>query len=115
MDLQVSLRPTKSQAQRLIKHLYEQKFIFTSDDLKRQGVAFKGKKREKPLKYYLTEMKARIIGDNKNNAQIDTTGISLLEQYKIQTFRELLTQLAPVCPYRYVHKIQIRTKINKEH
>ncbi len=82
MDLQVSLRPTKSQAQRLIKHLYGQKFIFTSDDLKRQGVAFKGKKREKPLKYYLTEMKARIIGDNKNNAQIDTRGLAYLNSIK---------------------------------
>ncbi len=34
-------------------------------------------------------MKARIIEDNKNNVQYDTTGISLLEQHKIQTFREL--------------------------
>ncbi len=73
------------------------------------------RKGKDPQKYHLTAMKARIIGDNINNAQIDTTWISLPEQYRIQTFRELLTQLAPACPYRYVHKIQIRTKIDKEH
>jgi len=39
-----------------------------------------------------------------------------LQQQKIHTFRELLTQLAPSSsPYCYVHKIQIRTRINKEH
>ena len=61
-------------------------------------------------------MKAKIIEDNKNNVQNDTTGISPIEQYRIQTLRESLTQLAPSsCPYRYVHKIQIRTKIDKEY
>ncbi len=115
LDLQVSFRLTKAQAQRQIKHLHMEKFLFTADDLKKQGIVFKGKKRERPQKYYLMDMKAKIIEDNKNNVQNDTTGISLLEQYKIQTFRESLTQLAPSCPCRYIHKIQIRAKINKEH
>ncbi len=115
LDLQVIFRLTKSHAQRLIKHLHEEKFIFTVDDLKKQGIAFNGKKRERPQKYYLTEMKARIIEDNKNNAQIDTTGISLLEQHKIQTFRELLTQLASSSPFLHIHKLQMRTRIDKSY
>lgn len=67
-------------------------------------------------KCYLTEIKPKIIEDNKNNVQNDTMGNSQLEQYKIQTFRELRQQLATSSsPYCYIHKLQIRTKINKEH
>ena len=114
MDLQAAFRLTKGQAQRRLKILLMEKFLFTADDLIKQGINLVGFKRDRPQKYYLTEMKARIIEDNKNNVQNGTTGISPIEQQKMQTFSELLTQLASPS-LLYTHKLQIRTRINKEH
>jgi hypothetical protein len=68
--------------------------LFTADDLIKQGIHLKGFKRERPQRYYLTEMKARIIGDNKNNVQNSTTGIGLLEQQKIQSLQDGLRQVS---------------------
>ena len=79
MDLQAAFRLTKGQAQRRLKHLLMEKFLFTADDLVKQGINLKGFKRERPQKYYLMEMRARIIEDNKNNVQNSTTGIGLID------------------------------------
>ncbi len=112
LDLQVGFKINKVQAQRQIKHLHTEKFLYTVDDLKKQGIVFNGKKRERPQKYYLTEMKARIIEDNKNNVQNDTTGISPIDNQKIQNLHDWLRQVSQVM--LYVHKLQIRTCVSKE-
>lgn len=114
-DVMVEFRVNKSKAQRTMKHLHTKRFLFTADDLIKQRIYFKGFKRVRPQKYYLTEMKARIIEDNKNNVHNDTTGIGPLEQQKTHTFFDLIAQLAPSYPSRYVHKLQTMTRINKEH
>ena len=113
LDLQLSFRINKAQAQRLIKHLHMEKFLFTADDLKKQGIVLKGKKRERPQKYYLTEMKAKIIEDNKNNVQNDTTGISPIDNQKIQNLQDVLIRISLVM--LYIHKLQIMTFIDKKY
>jgi len=113
LDLETVFGRGKTQAQRQIKHLYKKKFFFTADDLKRQGIIFKGKKRTRPQKYYLTEMKAKIIEDNKNNVQNDITGNSLLEHQKIQYLQDKLSLISQVL--LYIHKLQIRTSIDKKY
>jgi hypothetical protein len=113
MDLQVTFRLTKGQAQRRVKHLLMKKFLFTADDLIKQGIRLKGFRRERPQKYYLTEMKAKIIENNRKNALNDTTGISPIDTQARENMAFIFDQLGPA--YRYIHKLQIRTRIGKEH
>jgi hypothetical protein len=113
MDLQATFKMTKRQAQRQLKHLSKKKFLFTPDDLIKQGINLMGFRRERPQKYYLTEMKAKIIEDNKNNAHNDTTGIGPIYTQARENLAFIFDQLGPA--YRYIHKLQIRTRINKEH
>jgi hypothetical protein len=58
-------------------------------------------------------MKTRIIEDNKNNAQNDTTGISPVETQARENLAFVFDQLSPSC--LYIHKLQIRTRISKEY
>jgi hypothetical protein len=48
LDLQVSFRLSKAQAQRLIKHLLATKILFTATDLNKQGIPLKNFKRKNP-------------------------------------------------------------------
>lgn len=113
LDFQINFTLGKDQAQRQIKYLHMKKFLFTADDLKKQGIVFKGRKRTRPQKYYLTEMKAKIIEDNKNNVQNDTTGIGLLDNQKIQYLQDQLFSISKVI--LYIHKFQIKIRIDKKH
>ena len=58
-------------------------------------------------------MQAKIIEDNKNNVQNDTTGIGLLDNQKIQNLQDWLRQVSQVM--LYIHKLQIRTCVGKEY
>jgi predicted metal-dependent hydrolase len=55
----------KRKAQRLLKHLHMEKVLFTAIDLQNQGIKLNGFDRKNPQKYYLTEMRPKIIEDNK--------------------------------------------------
>ncbi len=113
LDLQACFRLTKAQAQSQIKHLHMEKYLFTADDLKKQSIVFKGKKRERPQKYYLTEMKAKIIEDNKNNVQNDTTGLSPIDNQKIQYLKDVLILISLVM--LYIHNLQILVYVDKKY
>ena len=58
-------------------------------------------------------MRARIIGDNKNNVQNGTQGTSPIDTQARNNLAFILNQLAP--SQLHIHKLQIRTRINKEH
>jgi hypothetical protein len=47
-DMMVECRINKSKAQRTLKHLHTKRFLFTGEDLHRQGVDLKGFKRAQP-------------------------------------------------------------------
>jgi hypothetical protein len=107
LDIMANFKVKQGKAQRTVKNLHTKKFLFTGEDLQKQGIAIRGIKRENPQIYYLTEMKAKIIEDNKNNVQNDTTGIGLLDNQKIQNLQDWLRQVSQVM--LYIHKLQIRT------
>ncbi len=75
-DIMVSFKVPKRKAQRTLKHFHRKKVLFTADDLVKQGISFKGFKRSSPQKYFPTEMKSKIIEDNKRNVLLDTTGLN---------------------------------------
>ncbi len=119
LDLQMELRLSKTQAQRSIKYFVGENVLFTSVDLEKQGIHFKGIKRKRPQVYYLYKMKAKIIEDNKKNVLNDTTGYmhhrthtSIISQQKIQFLHDYLCRISTVL--LYIHKLQIKTKIGKE-
>lgn len=112
-DIMIKFRVTKSRAQRTLKHFHMKKVLFTAEDLRKQEISFKGFKRSSPQRYYLTEMRSKIIDDNKRNVQIDTTDTNHIEKGKIQTFLSILEQLDS--SFLYIHKLQLKTRISKEH
>ncbi len=57
-------------------------------NLQPDWVKLKGLKRGRPQKYYLPDMKTKIIEDNKNNVQNDTIGIGPLDKQKIQSLQD---------------------------
>jgi hypothetical protein len=102
----------KRKAQRTLKHFHTKKFLFTAEDLIKQGIHLKGLERKNPQIYYLTDMKARIIESRRNNVQVDTTDITTLETQKIQYLQDVLIKLSDI--KLHIHKLQIKTKIDKE-
>jgi hypothetical protein len=106
----------KRKAQRTLKHFHTKKFLFTAEDLIKQGIHLKGLERKNPQIYYLTDMKARIIESRRNNVQVDTTDITTdittLETQKIQYLQDMLLKLSDI--KLHIHKLQIKTKIDKE-
>ncbi len=103
---------SKRRAQRTLKHFRMKRFLFTAEDIEKQGIHLKGIKRENPQRYYLTEMKTQIIGNRKNNVQINTTEISTQNQHKVTHLQELLAQLSLIL--LYIHKLQLKTAIARE-
>jgi hypothetical protein len=130
----------KQKAQRTLKHFRMKKLLFTAEDIKKQNIYLKGLDRENPQRYYLTDMKARVIESKRNNVQIDTTGygstfvssslspsslsayssshsssppFSYIDQQKAQHVQDILYRLSSV--HLYIHKLQIQTCINKEY
>jgi hypothetical protein len=74
------------------------------------------RRRLKRRLYLVIYMPSIICKCRIKNAQNDTGIARPLEQHKTQTFRELLMQLASSSsPYPYIHKLQTRTRIDKEH
>ena len=113
-DIMARFGVSKPKAQRKLKHFVGERLLFTAEDIKKEGIAIKGIKRERPQRYYLTELKTRIIESRKNNAQKDTT-VDMVSETGIQkahNFRELLTQLTLYL--LYIHKLQIWTSIPPE-
>ncbi len=102
----------KRKAQRTLKHLRMKKFLFTAEDVTKQGIHLKGLERENPQRYYLAEMKARVIESKRNNVQLNTTGITTLETQKIQYLQGWLIKLSDVM--LHIHKLQLKTSIDKE-
>jgi hypothetical protein len=111
-DITINLRVSKEKAQRILKHHCEENFLFTAQDLEKKGIKLKGFQRENPQRYYLTEMKSKIIEDNKKNVQIDTTGSNLIETQKIQYLQDLFCKISTYM--LYIHKLQIETKVDKK-
>ena len=109
----------KKKAQRTLKNLHTKKFCFTAKDLTKQSINLKGIKRENPQRYYLTDMKSKIIESRKKNVQIDTTEVGLsqrpssltttIDQVKSSNLQELLSRLSS--SILYIHKLQIWTCI----
>ncbi len=104
---------SKKKAQRTLKHLRMDKVLFTIEDLVEEGITLNGLKRTNPQEYYSTKMKAKIIEDKGNNVPIDTTGTNPLESHSMANLSYIFNQLNS--PYLYIHKLQIKTKIDKEH
>ena len=112
----------KPDAQRKLKYFHTQKFLFTPEDLTKQGIHLKGLQRKNPQKYYLTEMKTMIINSRRNNVLKDTTGIgqkqihpfsSPINQLKTLNLQQLLARLSSAI--LYIHKLQIWTSIDKKY
>jgi hypothetical protein len=66
-DLMNNFKDSKEKAQRTLKYFHKVEFLFTAEDLQEQGIYLKGFKRSRPQRYYLTQMKSKIIEDNHNN------------------------------------------------
>ncbi len=98
-DIMTHFGVSKRRAQRTLKHFRRKRFLFTAEDIEKQDIHLNGIKRENPQRYYLSEMKARIIWNRKNNVQMDTTDISTQNQHKITHFQELLAQLSLILLY----------------
>jgi hypothetical protein len=113
-DICIEYNKLNKQAQSQLKHLHNEKFLFTGDDLKRQGINVKRFKRKNPQEYFLTEMKAKIIEDNKKNILRDTTEIGLIGQQKIQYLKDNLMFVSS-SSFLYIHKIQIETIVDKKY
>jgi hypothetical protein len=71
-DIMVRFGVSKPKAQRKLKHFLRDGLLFTAEDLAKEGISIPGIKRENPQRYYLTELKTKIIERGKNNAQRDT-------------------------------------------
>jgi hypothetical protein len=112
-DVMVNLHISKHKAQRTLKNLHIIKFLFTAQDLEKQGIKLKGFQRKKPQRYYLTEIKTKIVEDNKKKVQIDTTGSNLLDTQKIQYLQDIFCRLSQCI--LYIHKLQIETKVDKNY
>ncbi len=113
-DIMARFGVSKSKAQRKLKHFLGEGFVFTAEDLIKEGIHLNGIKRKNPQRYYLTDLKTKIIESRNNNVQKDTTVdmVSPIALQKAHNFRELLTQLALYL--LYIHKLQIWTSIPKE-
>ena len=111
IDIQNELRLGKVRTQRLLKHLHSQKFLFTADDLIKEGICLKGLKRSKPQIYYLTQLKPRIIDGHKKNVLYPTTDISILQMQGVQYLHDKLVMLSDII--LHIHKLQFKIKYNK--
>ncbi len=113
-DIMAKFGVSKPKAQRSLKHFLDKRVLFTAEDLKKEGISILGIKRENPQRYYLTNLKTKMIESRKNNVQKDTTVdmVSETDIQKVHNFRELLTQLA-LC-ILYIHKLQIWSSISRE-
>jgi uncharacterized membrane protein YfhO len=91
--------------------------LFTAEDLRKQGINSQAFKREKPQKYYLNDLKPKIIERINNNVQNDATvmgkGINPNEEGKVQNLQAMLEQLNST--QLHIHQLQLRSKIKKEH
>lgn len=113
IDIQNELRLGKGRAQRLLKHLHSQKFLFTADDLIKEGIVIKGFKRSKPQIYYLTHLKPSIIDAHKKNVLYPTTDMSILQMQKVQYLHDQLVMLSDIM--LHIHKLIFRIKYDKSH
>ncbi len=115
LDVMTKFKVKQGTAQRTLKNLHTNKFLFTGEDLQKQRIIIKGLKREKPQKYYLTEMKARIIEDNKNNVSNGTTGSGpcLVDIQRIRSFQGMMCLYSMIM--LYIHKIQMMTSIDRRY
>jgi hypothetical protein len=115
LDIMANFKVKQGKAQRTVKNLHTKKFLFTGEDLQKQGIAIRGIKRENPQIYYLTEMKAKIIEDNKNNVLNETTGtnLNLVDRQKVRYFRDILYKF--FAAMLYIHKLQMMTTIDMKH
>jgi hypothetical protein len=102
-----------------LKYFHKKNTLFTAKDLEDQGIYLNRIKKSNPQKYYLTDIKSKIIEDYKN-VQKGTTGSrhnltasSFIDQQKIQNFRDILCQLSQAI--LYIHKLQIWTRIDKKY
>jgi hypothetical protein len=102
----------KWKAQRKLKYFHMQKFLITPEELTKQGIHLNGLQRKNPQRYYLMEMKAKIIESRKNNVPKDTTDTSITNQHKIQFLQDWLVGISSTL--LYIHKLQIKTSIDKE-
>lgn len=118
-DIIENLRISKPKAQRTLKHFHTKKFLFTAQDLKSQDIHIKGMKRENPQRYYLSEMKAEIINNRKDNVLNDTTGTmsintpSKTDLLRAQNFQHVLAWLPEVD--KYIHNMQLAVYIDKKY
>ncbi len=111
-DIMDNFNVGKRKAQRTLKHLRTKTFLFTAEDLTKQGIHLKGLERENPQRYYLTEMKAKIIESRKNSVQMDTTDLSIINLQKMHHLQDVLAKLSSTL--LYIHKLQIKTSVDKE-
>ena len=102
----------KRKAQRTLKHFRMKRFLFTAEDLAKQGIHLKGLERKNPQIYYLTDMKAKVIKSRKNNVQLNTTDITITTTQKIQYLQDWLIRLSDVM--LYIHKLQLKTTVDRE-
>ncbi len=58
-------------------------------------------------------MKARMIEDNKNNVHNDNTGISPIDNQKIQSLKDVLILISLVM--LYIHNLQILIYVDKKY
>jgi len=73
-DIMVKFSVNKQKAQRTLKYFHKKNTLFTAKDLEEQGISLNGIKKSNPQKYYLTDIKSKIIKDYKN-VQNRTTGV----------------------------------------
>jgi hypothetical protein len=124
VDVMSKFDVKKEEAQRKIKHFRMKKVLFTAEDLAKQNAPLKGLKRENPQRYYLREMKSKMIESRKNNVQKDTTGIgqsimpstsfsSTIDELKASNLQEILTRLSSAI--LYIHNLQIWTCFDRKY
>jgi hypothetical protein len=112
-DIINTFEVAKKKAQRIVKHLYVSKILFTAQDLEKEGFHIKGIKRERPQRYFSIGSKTKIIERSRNNVLKDTTGyIDPLGDQKAESFSQALALLGP--SILYIHKLQIWTSIDLE-
>lgn len=113
IDIQNELRLRKGPAQRLLKYLHSQKFLFTAVDLIREGIILRGFKRSKPQIYYLTRLKTKIINRHEKNILNHTTDMSILQMQKVQYLHDQLVMLSDIM--LHIHKLQFKRKYDKSY
>lgn len=125
-DIMKHFNVGKRKAQRTLKHFRMKTFLFTGEDLTKQGIHLKGLERKNPQIYYLTDMKAKVIESRKNNVQLNTTDLTVTPTItptsttstittttqKIQYLHDWLIKLSDVM--LYIHKLQLKTTVDRE-